>query len=148
MGSREVWFVSAEQDCVFLLAPCETAEVPLNPRGAELVGLRRSFPFCAPFPFIQTEQCVCTSRGSFRRIIENFMCHVSTLLRFKKRGIFWGAWVAQSVKRLTLARVMISQFVGLNPTLGSVLTARSLEPASDSLSPSLSAPPLLSLKNK
>ena len=44
--------------------------------------------------------------------------------------------------------------VSSNPASGSVLTARSLEPASDSVSPSLSAPPLLtlclslSLKNK
>ena len=63
-----------------------------------------------------------------------------------------GAWVAQSVKRLTLAEVMISRFVGSSPMSGSVLTARSLEPASYSVSPSLSAPlPLtlcLSLKNK
>ena len=62
----------------------------------------------------------------------------------------WGAWVAQSVERLTLAQVVISQFMDT----GSVLTARSLEPASDSVSPSLSAPSLLtlclslSLKNK
>ena len=54
-----------------------------------------------------------------------------------------GAWVAQSVERLTLAQVMISRFVSLSPTSGSVLTAQSLEPASDSVSPSLSAPPLL-----
>ena len=64
-----------------------------------------------------------------------------------------GAWVAQSVKGPTLAQVMISQFVGLSPVSGSVLTARSLETASDSVSPSLSPPPLvltcsLSLKNK
>ena len=76
------------------------------------------------------------------------------------KKFIWGAWVAQSVKHLTLAQVMISQFVGSNPTLGSVLTAQSLEPASDSVSLSLSAsPPLmlahalslslsLSLKNK
>ena len=57
---------------------------------------------------------------------------------FKKLG---GAWVAQSVERLTLAQVMISQFVSSRPTSGSVLTARSLEPASDSASLSLSAPP-------
>ena len=38
---------------------------------------------------------------------------------------------------------MISQFMGSSPVSGSVLTARSLEPASDSVSPSLSAPPLL-----
>ena len=64
-----------------------------------------------------------------------------------------GAWVAQSVGRLTTAQVMISQSVGLSPTSGSVLGAQSLEPASDSVSPSLSAPSLLafclslSLKN-
>ena len=46
--------------------------------------------------------------------------------------------MAQSVKGLTLARVMISQLVGLSPALGSVLTARSLEPAWDSVSLSLS----------
>ena len=56
-----------------------------------------------------------------------------------------GTWVAQSGKHLTSAQVMISQFVGLSPVLGSVPTAQSLEPASDSLSPSLSAPPLLML---
>ena len=60
------------------------------------------------------------------------------------------AWVAQSVKRLTSAQVMISWFVSLSPVLGSVLTA--LEPASDSVSPCLSDPLSLSLslslKNK
>ena len=56
-----------------------------------------------------------------------------------------GAWVAQSVGHPTLAQVMISRFVGLSPASGSVLTAQSLEPASDSVSPSLSAPPLLTL---
>ena len=52
----------------------------------------------------------------------------------------WGAWVAQSVEHLTSAQVMISRFVGLGPASGSVLTARSLEPVSDPVSPSLSAP--------
>ena len=48
----------------------------------------------------------------------------------------------------TLAQVMISRLAGSSPTSGSVLTAQTLEPASDSLSPSLplSLPP--SLKNK
>ena len=63
-----------------------------------------------------------------------------------------GAWVAQLVKLLTSAQVMISQFVGLSPVSGSVLTAQSLEPALDSVSPSLSLPfPCsysVSLKNK
>ena len=40
---------------------------------------------------------------------------------------------------------MISRSVGSSSTSGSVLTARSLDPASDSVSPSLSAPLLLAL---
>ena len=48
--------------------------------------------------------------------------------------------MAQSVKRPASAQVMISQLVGLNPVWGSVLAAQSLEPASDSVSPSLSLP--------
>ena len=55
-------------------------------------------------------------------------------------------------KRLTSAQVMISRFVGSSPALGSVLTVQGLEPASNSVPPSLSAPPplalCLSLKNK
>ena len=55
---------------------------------------------------------------------------------------------------LTSAQVRISWFLSSSPASGSVLTAQSLEPASDSVSCSLSAPPLLmlclsvSLKNK
>ena len=62
--------------------------------------------------------------------------------------------MAQSIKCPTLAQVMILQFVSSSPALGSVLSAQSLEPASDSVSPSLPAPsPLmlclsLSLKNE
>ena len=63
-----------------------------------------------------------------------------------------GAWVAQSVKRQTSVRVVISQFVGLSPTWDSVLTTWSLEPASDFASLSLSLSPAhalsLSFKNK
>ena len=55
-------------------------------------------------------------------------------------GLSRGAWVAQSVERPTSAQVMILQLVSSSPVSGSVLTARSLEPASDSVSPSLSAP--------
>ena len=55
-----------------------------------------------------------------------------------KRCLSWGAWVAQSVKRPTSARSVSS-----SPTSGSGLMAQSLEPASDSVSPSLSAPPPL-----
>ena len=56
-----------------------------------------------------------------------------------------GAWVAQSVKRLTSAQVMISQLVSSSPASGSVLTAQSLEAASVSVSPSVSASTLLML---
>ena len=57
---------------------------------------------------------------------------------------YGGTWVAQSVKHQTLAQVMISRFLGSSPTSGSVLTAQSPEPPSDSVSPSLSAhPPLV-----
>ena len=65
----------------------------------------------------------------------------------------WGTWVAQSVEHLTSAQVMISHSMSSSPVSGSVLTAQSLEPSSDSVSPSLSLCPYLltlcpSLKNK
>ena len=50
-----------------------------------------------------------------------------------------------SLQCLTWAQVMISRFVGSSPASGSVLTAQSLELAWDSVSPSLSAPPPLTL---
>ena len=56
-----------------------------------------------------------------------------------------GAWVAQLVKHLASAQVMISQFVSSSPALGFVLTAQNLQAASDSVSSSLSAPFLLTL---
>ena len=59
-------------------------------------------------------------------------------------GEEWDTCVVQSVQRLTSAQVMISRPVSSSPVSGSVLTAQSLEPASDSVSLSLS----LSLKNK
>ena len=63
-----------------------------------------------------------------------------------------GAWVAQSVERPTSAQVTISRFVSSSPASGSGLMAQSLEPASDSVSPSLSDPPpfalCLSIMNK
>ena len=58
---------------------------------------------------------------------------------------YQGAWVAQSVKCPTSTQVMISWSVTSNSVLGSVLSAQNLEPASDSVSPSLFAPPLFAL---
>ena len=37
--------------------------------------------------------------------------NIKTITHFKSRLISWGAWVAQSVKHLISAQVMISQFV-------------------------------------
>ena len=53
--------------------------------------------------------------------------------------------MAQLAKHQTLAEVMISRSVGSRPSSGSVLTALSLELASDSVSLSFSAPPPLAL---
>ena len=77
----------------------------------------------------------------------------NTLQRGKvnKNPLCWGAWVTQSVKRPTSAQVTISRFMGSSPVSGSVLTAQGLEPASDSVSPSLHLHALalsLSLKNE
>ena len=51
-----------------------------------------------------------------------------------------GIWKAQLIKRLTLAQVVISWFMSSSPVSGSVLTAQSLEPASDSVPLCLSLP--------
>ena len=45
--------------------------------------------------------------------------------------------MTQSVKHPTSAQVMISWSMGSSSKLGSMLTARSLEPASDSVTPVL-----------
>ena len=71
----------------------------------------------------------------------------------KKKKKVRGDWVAQSIEHLTSARVMISRLMSSSPASGSVLTAQSLEPASDSVSPSLSLCPspahaLLSVSQK
>ena len=65
-----------------------------------------------------------------------------------KRQKYWGAWVAQSVKPLTLklsllilAQVMILWLLSLSPMLGSALTVWTLLGI---LSLFLSAPPLFS----
>ena len=70
----------------------------------------------------------------------HFRMHVQGLslgtqqIKIKSRG----TWVAQSVGCPTSALVTISRLMGSSPTSGSVPTAQSLEPASDSVSLSLS----------
>ena len=51
-----------------------------------------------------------------------------------------GSWVAQLVKCLTSAQVMISLLMSFSPVLGSLLTAQSLETGSDSVCLPLSLP--------
>ena len=53
--------------------------------------------------------------------------------------------MAQSVKHPASGQFMISRSVSSSPASGSVLTAQSLEPVSDSVSPSLAVLPLLML---
>ena len=56
--------------------------------------------------------------------------------------------MAQWVQHPTSTQVMISRFVSSSPESGSVLTAQSLELASDFVSPSLSLPLPSPLKSK
>ena len=42
-------------------------------------------------------------------------CHCPSPIQ---KGLFWGAWVAQSVKRLTSAQVTISRLVSSSPASG------------------------------
>ena len=82
-------------------------------------------------------------------IICSRVAELQILLRiFKKWSVLKNnppgtpGWLSQlSDRLLILAQLVISRFLSLSPTLGSLLTAQSLEPASGSVSPSLSAPP-------
>ena len=67
-----------------------------------------------------------------------------------KQKIPRGTWGAQSVKRPASAQVTVSRLVSSSPASGSGPMAQSLEPASDSVSPSLCpfAVHALSLKNE
>ena len=76
----------------------------------------------------------------FRALLKYLLSEPFSCLLYLK-GHHRGTWVAQSVKRPTSAQVTISQSASSSPASGSGLMAQSLEPASDSVSPSLSAPP-------
>ena len=70
---------------------------------------------------------------------------LSCVLFFKCFSSWRGDRVALLVQRPAPAQVTILRFVGSSPVSGSVLTAHSLTPVSDSVSLSFSAPPLLML---
>ena len=86
-----------------------------------------------------------SSRPELKSRVECLTEWAIQALTYFKTALYRGAWVAQSVEHLTSTQLMIARFTSLSPASGSMLTARSLEPASDSVSPSLSAPPLLML---
>ena len=75
-----------------------------------------------------------------KRAAERFLTFLLNVLL-----ILRGAWAAQSVEHPTSTQVMISRFLGSSPASGSEPTAWSRQPVSDSVSPSLSTPPLLVL---
>ena len=90
-------------------------------------------------PGLQPVLQSCTHQGSM------VLAQKQTNRSMEQNRKLRGAGVAQLVGCPTSAQVMISRFVSLSPAPGSVLTAQSLMPVSDSVSPSLSAPPLLML---
>ena len=83
--------------------------------------------------------------GKAAREMENATKDQTEILELKSTAWAGASGGAQSVKHLISAQVIISRLMGSSPVSGSVLTAQSLEAASDSVSPSLSAPPLLAL---
>ena len=89
---------------------------------------------------INTLEFLYINEGHLPKIFHrNLSCHCCTRETLLKELHSWGTWVAQSVERPASAQVTISRLVSSSPASGSGLTARSLEPASDSGSPSLSA---------
>ena len=89
----------------------------------------------------EPERMECGSARYSTRDPEN-----STVVFKKLNGpVAPGVWlgmdcVAQSVESPASAQVMTSRFMSSSPALVSVLAAQSLEPASDSVAPSLSLP--------
>ena len=65
-------------------------------------------------------------------MVTRFHRLISVINKHKKEAQPWGAWVAQQVEPPTLARLLISQFLGWSRASGVGLCAHS---------PSLSAPP-------
>ena len=127
MPSNERFFTI----CVFwvlLRVPVRPSKAPASRRESRALAFRLT----------QNEEVTRGRGSSFGSL------HASvTFLRLK---MWFGGLLGGSVSwASTLAQVVISRCVGSSPASGSVLTARSLEPASDSGSPSLSAPSLLSL---
>ena len=139
-----------------LLENTESRPLTLKKQGVQCQALRRtaamrSRPLLGPCSISTNLSSQPTSSDTRETLNEGAALGspLSMMMEEPQRG----SWEAQSIKRLSSAQVMISRFMGSSPTSGSVLRARSLEPASDSVSPSFSALPCLrsvslSLKNE
>ena len=82
-----------------------------------------------------------------RQVIEGVPIHLYSGWTQLFKIETWGTWVVQSVKASDFGsgHDLMVRFMGSSAVSGSVLTAHSLEPPSDSVSPSLAVPPLLAL---
>ena len=89
--------------------------------------------------------CLCLTVHGLQENYRRTSCLRSSLWKGPLRYDIKLGHLGDSVECPTSAQVMISQSVSLSPASGSVLTAQSLELASDSVSPSLSAPAPLTL---
>ena len=100
------------------------------------IGLCFQLPSCASAVSKRTFLSFPSDPRTMRDIQGRVMSDKPSLNKLTPRG----AWVAPLVKGPTSAQVTISRSVSSSPASGSVLTAQSLEPALDSVSPSLSLP--------
>ena len=127
-----IWFTDISGDlgltwCLGLLASLLRASASLQ--GPAVSGLLcpKDHPWSTSFllamPSQKASLSICTRRSSLP--LASVLPWAPQLLVLEK-AMLKGAWVAQLVKRLSSAQVMISRFVGLSPVSGSVLTAQSL----------------------
>ena len=129
------------------------------PKGeGQVADLRSLFFLIQAFTVIHLPPCIalniCHKFDVLFSLSQNIfvICFIISYLIHPLFKSLLGAWVAQSIRHPTLAQVMISLFMGSSPVSGCVPTAQSLEPATDSVSPSLLCPSpacalTLSLKN-
>ena len=116
-----------------------------SPVGEATPGHKQQLSAGTHLPRSKGKPNVILAPAVLRRVFPQPMIKI-----FKKKGIPWGTWGGLSwlsIRLLISAQVTISRFTSSSPASGSVLTVWSLEPASDSVSHSLSAPhpPIVSL---
>ena len=97
---------------------------------------RACFQFCVSLSLCPSPDHTLSLSVSQKWINVNFFSNTQ-IKRISLKGIYWGVPGWLSRLGWTSARVMILQFVSSSHMSGSVLTPRSMEPVSDSVSPSL-----------